>query len=76
MTVGSSISEAFRRIFYLEKSCESQIKALAGDSELILPSREVCEHAAGQFKISASQSGLEWPGLLRLLDNKGSNFRN
>ncbi|MFC4270055.1 class II aldolase/adducin family protein [Sneathiella chungangensis] len=76
LTVGSTVPEAFRRIFYLEKSCESQIKALAGDSELIIPSREVCEHAASQFKISASQSGLEWPGLLRILDRKGANYRD
>jgi|TARA_R100000005_G_scaffold88792_1_gene58939 ribulose-5-phosphate 4-epimerase/fuculose-1-phosphate aldolase len=76
LTVGTTVPEAFRRIFYLEKSCESQVKAMAGDAELIIPSREVCEHAASQFKISASQSGLEWPGLLRILDRKGSHYRD
>ena len=76
LTVGTTVPEAFRRIFYLEKSCESQVKAMAGDAELIIPSREVCEHATSQFKISASQSGLEWPGLLRILDRKGSHYRD
>ena len=30
LTVGASISEAFRRIFYLEKDCQAQIQALSG----------------------------------------------
>ncbi|TNE37915.1 MAG: class II aldolase/adducin family protein [Alphaproteobacteria bacterium] len=76
LTVGGTVSEAFRRIFYLEKSCEAQVKALAGDSELILPPKEVCEHAASQFKPFGTKTTLEWPGLLRILDRKGSNFRD
>lgn len=76
LTVGSSISEAFRRIFYLEKSCEAQIKALAGGAEVIIPSREVCEYAVSQFKDLAKKNALEWPGLLRILDRKGSNYKH
>jgi len=76
LTVGGTVSEAFRRIFYLEKSCEAQIKALAGDAEIIIPSREVCEHAGSQFQSFGSKTTLEWPGLLRILDRKGSNYRD
>ncbi|PHQ67728.1 MAG: class II aldolase [Sneathiella sp.] len=76
LTVGGTVSEAFRRIYYLEKSCEAQIKALAGNAEIIIPSREVCEHAASQFQAFGSRTTLEWPGLLRILDRKGSNYRD
>jgi ribulose-5-phosphate 4-epimerase/fuculose-1-phosphate aldolase len=76
LTVGKSVSEAFRRIFYLEKSCEAQIKALAGGAELIIPSREVCEHAVSQFTDTGENAALEWPGLLRILARKGSNYRH
>lgn len=76
LTVGGTVSEAFRRIFYLEKSCDAQIKALAGDSEIIIPALEVCEHAASQFQSFGEQTTLEWPGLLRILDRKGSNYRD
>jgi len=76
LTVGGSISEAFRRIFYLEKSCQAQINALAGGAEVLFPPKEVCETAVAQFTDLGSRNTLEWPGLLRLLDRKGSNFRH
>ncbi|GLQ05603.1 class II aldolase/adducin family protein [Sneathiella chinensis] len=76
LTVGGSISEAFRRIFYLEKSCQSQIEALSGGSEVIIPSKEVCENTLNQFKSRSDLNALEWAGLLRLLDRKGSNYRH
>ncbi len=76
LTVGSTVSEAFRRIFYLEKSCQSQIEALAGGSELIIPPKDVCETAVAQFTDLSDKNTLEWAGCLRILDRKGSNFRH
>jgi len=76
LTVGSTVSEAFRRIFYLEKSCQAQIDALAGNSELIIPSVDVCGTAVAQFTDTGAENTLEWGGLLRILDRKGSNFRD
>ena len=76
LTVGSTVSEAFRRIFYLEKSCQSQIEALAGGSELIIPPKDVCETAVAQFTDLSDRNTLEWAGCLRILDRKGSNFRH
>ncbi|MBO6827119.1 MAG: class II aldolase/adducin family protein [Sneathiella sp.] len=74
LTVGASISEAFRRIFYLEKACQAQIQALSGGAELILPPEEVCLTAKEQFMSRSDVQTLEWPGLLRILDRKGSNY--
>ncbi|WP_219821553.1 class II aldolase/adducin family protein [Sneathiella aquimaris] len=76
LTVGTTVAEAFRRIFYLEKACQAQIQALSGGSEIIIPPVEVCETALEQFKSLSSRNVLEWDGLLRILDNKGSNFRH
>lgn len=76
LTVGASAAEAFRRIYYLEKACQSQIEALSGGSEIIIPPEEVCETALEQFKSLSSKDTLEWPGLLRILDRKGSNYRH
>jgi ribulose-5-phosphate 4-epimerase/fuculose-1-phosphate aldolase len=76
LTVGASVAEAFRRIFYLEKACQSQIEALAGGSELILPPKEVCETAKKQFMDLSSPDTLEWAGLLRILERNGSNYKH
>ena len=76
LTVGSTISEAFRRIYYLEKSCQAQIDALAGGAEIIIPPVEVCETAVAQFTGLGNRNALEWDGLLRILDRKGSNYRH
>lgn len=76
LTVGGTVSEAFRRIYYLEKSCQAQIMALSGGSEVVIPPKEVCETAVSQFTDRGSSNALEWDGLLRLLDRKGSNFRH
>lgn len=74
LTIGRHPSEAFRRIFYLEKACQAQIDALAGGAELIIPPKEVCETTVGQFTDTGNRNTLEWPGLLRILDRKGSNY--
>ena len=47
---GKSIAWAFHEIYFLERACQAQIKALAGGAELIFPAEEVCRHAAQQFR--------------------------
>ena len=41
---------AFLRIYYLERSCQAQVAALSGGWKLIIPSEEVCRHAAAQHE--------------------------
>ncbi|MBL4666143.1 MAG: class II aldolase/adducin family protein, partial [Sneathiella sp.] len=74
LTVGGTISEAFRRIYYLEKACQAQIKALVGGAEVIIPPKDVCETAVAQFTSLSNRNTLEWAGCLRILDRKGSNY--
>ena len=49
LCAGRTIPEAFSNIYYLERACQAQIAALAGGSELVIPSDEVCRHTAAQF---------------------------
>ncbi|WP_144108970.1 class II aldolase/adducin family protein [Paraburkholderia sp. BCC1886] len=47
---GRTIAEAFVNIHYLERACQSQIKAMSGGAKLTFPSPETCEYTAKQFE--------------------------
>lgn len=49
LAAGRTIAEAFVNIYYLERACQAQTKALAGGATLRRPSQEVCEKTAQQF---------------------------
>src|SRR5215475_5116896 len=72
LTVGETVAEAFIRMYYLERSCEIQVRAQAGGGELTHVSKEVLDasYAALQTDGSPRRSAglLVWPGLLRRLD--------
>jgi ribulose-5-phosphate 4-epimerase/fuculose-1-phosphate aldolase len=75
LTAGRSTAEAFNLMFYLEKCCQSQIDAMTGGGEIVVPSDEVCEHAAGQFDGFGVIGNRDWPGHLRRLDKLDPSFR-
>ncbi len=70
------------RMFSLERACQIQVAALAGERELVLPSeeaqrtvaRQVAERRAGRSE--GPVPGRAWPALLRLVEAKDPNFRN
>jgi ribulose-5-phosphate 4-epimerase/fuculose-1-phosphate aldolase len=70
LTLGRSVAEAFTRAYYLEKACEIQMDALAMGRKLVIPSPEVCEHAARQFDRSAESGAceMEWAANRRIID--------
>jgi len=72
---GRTIDEAFSLIYYLEKCARSQLQAMATGAKLIIPSDEVCEHAAKQFEKNINLSIRDWPGHLRRLDAIDPGFR-
>ena len=77
LTVGATIREAFELMYYLERSCQAQIDAMAGAAELSIPSPDVCERTARQFERSGRMAvERDWPALLRLLDRLDPSFRN
>ncbi len=59
LTVGKTPGQAFLRMFYLERSCEIQVDALAGGAPIVTPPPEVCEYTARQFEGSPEQRRLQ-----------------
>jgi len=86
LTVGETVSQAFLRMYYLEKACEIQLAAQAA-GELVLPSAEVCEHTERQFNdpgrpleegelSDPDAMQLAWAAMLRLLDRVAPGYRD
>jgi ribulose-5-phosphate 4-epimerase/fuculose-1-phosphate aldolase len=80
LTVGETVAEAFTRMYYLERSCEIQVRAQSGGGELTHVSKEILDasyatmQAGGAPRRSAAQ--LVWPGLLRRLDRTDPSYRS
>ncbi|MDM0106597.1 class II aldolase/adducin family protein [Variovorax sp. J22R24] len=76
LTVGKTVGDAFKEMFFLERACQIQVAALAGNRPMTLPPPEVCEHTASQFDNDASfLQGRDWRALLRLLDRIDPSYK-
>jgi len=76
LALGDSVRDAFDRMYYLEAACQIQVDALAGGEVNLLPDG-VVKKVWEQFERSdRSSPHKDWPALLRLLDRKGSNYRD
>jgi ribulose-5-phosphate 4-epimerase/fuculose-1-phosphate aldolase len=69
LAAGRSIAEAFLNIYFLERACQAQTKALSGGQKIIYPPLAVRQRTADQFN---REEGLEhaqmaWESALRLL---------
>jgi len=69
LAAGRTIAEAFVNIYFLERACQAQVKALAGGRKLSLPPTAVCERTAAQFnrEEGLAHSQMAWESALRLL---------
>jgi ribulose-5-phosphate 4-epimerase/fuculose-1-phosphate aldolase len=68
LAVGETVGEAFIRIYFLERACEAQIKALsAGHENVSNPPQGSPELTAEMGKVGLKMSAnlLAWPALLR-----------
>lgn len=68
LAVGETVGEAFLKIYFLERACEAQIKALsAGETNLNNPPQGSPEVTAEQGKVGLKMGAnlLAWPALLR-----------
>lgn len=77
MTSGISCSDAFMRLYVLERACTYQIKALsAGYDRLNMPNQGVAEHTARQLNMASNMSGqsIAWPALLRILERTNPGY--
>lgn len=77
---GRTVAEAFVLMYYLEKSCEVQLKAQSAGQELILPTAEVSEYSArlrySDEQLTANPGALEWQALVRQLDREDPSYRD
>ncbi|WP_111494568.1 class II aldolase/adducin family protein [Marinobacter bohaiensis] len=78
LTVGSSIADAFLGMFILQRACEIQIGALAGNRELTpIPGGIVDTIKQQAAQVTRGMGGqLAWPGLLRKLDRIDPSYRD
>jgi ribulose-5-phosphate 4-epimerase/fuculose-1-phosphate aldolase len=68
LVAGSTIREAFELLYYLERGCETQIRAQAGGAELVECSDEVAERVAQALdRPGRTATRHDWPALRRLV---------
>ena len=73
LTCGATVGEAFMLMYYLERSCRTQMQVLATGREYTVPPANVCEAAAGQYDVFP-HGKYEWPALLRMLDQRSPDY--
>lgn len=74
-----TVGRAFRMMFNLEKSCKTQLAAMATGAPLIRLSANLMEHAAGQFDRDDVPGGTRpdgWPALLAMMDRIDPSYRD
>ena len=84
LAVGETIATAFASIVRLERACQAQLMAMACNTELSLPPREIVELSNRQLAVAPTpdlsgkrrpQGLLEWPALKRMLDRRDPTYK-
>jgi ribulose-5-phosphate 4-epimerase/fuculose-1-phosphate aldolase len=78
LAAGRDCADAFLRIYYLERACAMQTRALAGGQRINIPGQGVPEKTAGQgaFAFDGYMGALAWPALLRKLDRLDPSYKS
>jgi len=76
LAAGSGVAQAFHEIHFLERACQAQIQALAGNSQLVKPSEEVCRLTAEQFDRDEAEEiiQLSWQAALTLIEDQRESY--
>lgn len=76
LALGGSVAEAFNQIYFLERACQVQVRALAGGAALRIPSPEVCELTARQCEdeIENQLHELAWQAAKRLIETQRADY--
>ncbi len=78
LALGETIPSAFKRMYYLEQTCQIQTAAVAMNEPLIMISDEVQKATFEMMRINQSASDygdFEWESLLRMLERQGIDYR-
>ncbi|MEQ9146501.1 MAG: class II aldolase/adducin family protein [Parvibaculaceae bacterium] len=78
LTCGATCADAFLRLFFLERACSMQVKAMSGGAKLQLPAPDVIDKVASQarFQDANGIGNLAWPALLRTIDRVDPSYRD
>jgi ribulose-5-phosphate 4-epimerase/fuculose-1-phosphate aldolase len=77
LVCGRSIAEAFVLMDTLDKACEIQLKAQAGGAQMMSPAVDICRQTYLQLIGNGAPEGeLEWPALLRKLDQIKASYKS
>lgn len=83
LTVGKDIAQAFNAMYFLEKACDFQVKAMSCNSALSIPKRELIEKSYRFFdpvkrqkiKNGIEMGAREWGALKRGLDARDESYK-
>ncbi len=76
LVCGPSVGTAYATCDNLETACRSQIMAMQTGAKLHLPTKDVQDHTANQYKRIANGRAdtVEWPAMLSWLDELGAKY--
>lgn len=76
LAIGKNCADAFMRIYYLERACTFQVRALSGGAQPSRANQGVEEKTAGvgSSAFDGFLGALAWPGLLRKLDRLDPSY--
>jgi ribulose-5-phosphate 4-epimerase/fuculose-1-phosphate aldolase len=84
LSVGQTIGQAFNNIYRLERACQTQLLAMACNSEMNVPPPAVIARSNAQLAVGPSpdakgkkrpHGSLEWPALKRMLDRRDPSYK-
>jgi ribulose-5-phosphate 4-epimerase/fuculose-1-phosphate aldolase len=76
LTCGRTVARAFFLMKNLEKSCQTQLAAMASGGKLIRLSHNLMEHAAGQVEGRLDGEASGWSALLKKLDRIDPSYKD
>ena len=76
LTAGETIARAFHEIYFLERACQAQVKALSGGAEVHYPAEEVRIKTAKQFASPLVEPILQraWQAALSLIEHQYTEY--
>lgn len=78
LTLGKTIPDAFKRMYYLEQSCQIQAAAAALNEPLVMIREDVQQATFDLVQANQDQQDygeFEWESLLRMLERQGADYR-
>jgi ribulose-5-phosphate 4-epimerase/fuculose-1-phosphate aldolase len=84
LSIGQTIGQAFNNIYRLERACQTQLLALACNSEIAMPPQHVIDRSNAQLTVQPApdvtgrrrpHGSLEWPALKRMLDRRDPSYK-